>query len=162
MTHGCVGHLPIPAWLNEGLAVNTEQRLSPHPMHVLTPQQMHGKHRRFWNDEAVQQFWSGKSFLRNDDGAMLSYDLARILVAQLSADWPTFRAFALAANIEDSGAAAAREHLQLELGAVVGVLLEREPEPAWAPDPGGLAGGAGARRVPRPATSSASSAGAAR
>ena len=135
MTHGCLGHLPIPAWLNEGLAVNTEQRLSPHPSHVLTPHQMHAKHRRFWGDAEIQQFWSGRSFLRNDDGNMLSYDLARILVAQLSGDWPKFRAFALAANIEDSGAAAAAEHLQLDLGAVVAVLLEREPEPAWAPDP---------------------------
>lgn len=27
MTHGCLSHLPIPMWLNEGLAVNTEQRL---------------------------------------------------------------------------------------------------------------------------------------
>jgi hypothetical protein len=26
MTHACVQHLPLPLWLNEGLAVNTEQR----------------------------------------------------------------------------------------------------------------------------------------
>src|SRR5689334_22167942 len=25
MTHGCVAHLPLPLWLNEGIAVNTEQ-----------------------------------------------------------------------------------------------------------------------------------------
>ena len=28
MTHGSVAHLPLPLWLNEGLAVNTERRLA--------------------------------------------------------------------------------------------------------------------------------------
>jgi hypothetical protein len=27
MTHGCLAHLPLPAWLNEGIAVNMERRL---------------------------------------------------------------------------------------------------------------------------------------
>ncbi len=47
MTHGCVAHLPLPLWLNEGLAVNTERRLAGagRPRH--TPEQMHDKHRRF-------------------------------------------------------------------------------------------------------------------
>jgi len=135
MTHGCVSHLPIPAWLNEGLAVNTEQRLSPTPGRVLTPRQMHAKHLAFWGETEIQEFWSGKSFLRNDDGNMLSYDLARILVAQLSADWPTFRSFALAASMDDGGAAAALEHLEVDLGAAASALLERESVEGWAPDP---------------------------
>ena len=36
-----------------------------------------------------------------------SYDLARIMVAQLSEDWASFRAFVLAANLVDAVAAAA-------------------------------------------------------
>ncbi|MCZ8254361.1 MAG: hypothetical protein O9327_01605, partial [Polaromonas sp.] len=84
LTHSCVSHLPIPAWLNEGLAVNTEHRLSPPGPSVFTPRQMHEKHRQFWGEAEIQEFWSGKSFLRNDDANMLSYDLARIIVAQLS------------------------------------------------------------------------------
>jgi hypothetical protein len=135
MTHGCVGHLPIPAWLNEGLAVNTEQRLSPTGAPALTPQQMHAKHRAFWGDAEIQEFWSGKSFLRTDDGNMLSYDLARILVSQFSTDWPSFRAFVLSANLADSAAVAAVEHLHLDLGAAVSAILEREPAHGWAPDP---------------------------
>ncbi len=135
MTHGCVSHLPIPAWLNEGLAVNTEQRLVPAGPPMLTPQQMHAKHRAFWGGAEIQEFWSGKSFLRNDDGNMLSYDLARILVSQLSADWQSFREFVLNANLLDAGAAAATECLQLELGAAVSALLEQEAAIDWAPNP---------------------------
>ena len=135
LTHGCVGHLPLPAWLNEGLAVNIEQRLSPRGPPEFTPQQMHAKHRRFWGDAEIQEFWSGKSFLRNDDGNVLSYDLARIIVAQLSKDWESFRAFVLASRLADAGAAAAVEHLGVELGTVACALLEKEPTPAWRPDP---------------------------
>lgn len=134
MTHSCVSHLPIPAWLNEGLAVNTEQRLCPSGPPMLTPHQMHAKHLAFWGDTEIQEFWSGQSFLRNDDGNMLSYDLARILVSQLSADWSNFRSFALHANAADAGASAAAEHLNLDLGAAASALLERGPSSAWAPN----------------------------
>ena len=116
MTHGCVAHLPLPAWLNEGIAVNTEQRLCPPPPPLFTPRQMHEKHLRFWGAEEIQQFWSGKSFLRDDEGNLLSYDLARIIVDQFSSDWEAFRPFVLAANVADAGAAAAREFLDVELG----------------------------------------------
>ena len=43
---------------------------------------MHAKQRAFWDDARIQEFWSGASFLRADDRSMLSYDLARILVAE--------------------------------------------------------------------------------
>ena len=135
LTHSCVSHLPIPAWLNEGLAVNTEQRLSPPGPGLLTPLQMHDKHLGFWGAAEVQEFWSGKSFLRNDDGNMLSYDLARIVVAQLGSDWERFRAFVLSADRSDAGAGAAAEHLGMALGDVVCALLEKQPDPAWGPNP---------------------------
>lgn len=135
LTHGCVAHLPLPAWLNEGIAVNMEHRLSPSGQPMFTPQQMHDQHLRFWGDEEIQEFWSGQSFLRNDDGCMLSYDLARIIVAQMSSDWPTFQSFVLAADLRDGGAAAAREHLGVELGAYASALLERTPSSTWAPKP---------------------------
>lgn len=135
MTHGCLGHLPIPAWLNEGLAVNTEHRLCTTGVPMFTPTEMHAKHLAFWGDAEIQEFWSGKSFLRNDDGNLLSYDLARILVSQLSANWPRFRAFVLHATWSDAGASAAAEHLQLDLGAAASALLERELAPSWRPAP---------------------------
>lgn len=138
LTHGCLGHLPIPAWLNEGLAVNTERRLSPSPSGTysnLSPQQMQARHRKFWKAQDIQEFWSGKSFLRADEGNELSYDLARIMVSQFGSDWERFRSFVLEAHGEDGGAAAAQRHLGLELGHVACALLERELDPGFEPDP---------------------------
>jgi hypothetical protein len=139
LTHACLSHLPLPAWLNEGLAVNTEHRLCPPPSNVFggrdNPQQMHARHRGFWGAVEIQEFWSGKSFLRADEGNELSYDLARIIVAQLAADWTRFRPFALAADMADAGAAAAREHLGVELGAVAAALLQQPPGAQWSPEP---------------------------
>ena len=135
MTHACLSHLPIPAWLNEGIAVNTELKLCPAPPPMFTPREMHEKHLQFWGADEIQQFWSGKSFLRNDDGNMLSYDLARILVAQFSSEWESFREFVLAANLTDAGASAAYEFLGLDLGAAAAAILEQEPDDRWHPNP---------------------------
>jgi hypothetical protein len=136
LTHACLSHLPIPAWLNEGIAVNTERRLCPPASAVSTPQQMHARHCKFWGPAEVQQFWSGKSFLRSDEGNELSYDLARIIVSHFGADWDRFRPFVLSATVEDAGASAAAQHLGVQLGEVVSALLEQEASPQWAPDPG--------------------------
>lgn len=126
MTHGCLGHLRLPAWLNEGLAVNVEQRIAPTPS-AHTPLQLHGKHAAFWGESEIQEFWAGKSFLRPDDGNLLSYALARLIVEQLSRDWEPFRRFVLAADSADAGAAAAKEHLGVDLGEFVCALLEKAP-----------------------------------
>ena len=135
MTHGCVTHLPLPLWLNEGLAVNTERQVAGAAPPLQTPAQMRARHLRFWGPEEVQQFWSGRSWRRHDDGNELSYDLARILVEHLSADWPRFAAFARSATYEDGGAAAAREHLELDLGHAVAALLEAADPEAFVPRP---------------------------
>lgn len=134
LTHACLSHLPIPAWLNEGLAVNTELRLTPRPV-LQDPRRLRERHLAFWGPQEIQQFWSGKSFLRNDEGNELSYDLARNLVAQFAADWPRFRDFALAAHLEDGGAGAALAQLHVDLGAAACAMLAREPDPRWAPLP---------------------------
>ena len=135
LTHACLSHLPIPAWLNEGLAVNTEHRLCPPLQAPADPWQLHARHRKFWGPAEIQEFWSGKSFLRTDEGNELSYDLARILVSQFAADWERFRPFAAAANLADAAAAAAEEHLGIELGAAVCAVLQQEPDAAWSPRP---------------------------
>ena len=136
MTHASLGHLDIPAWLNEGLAVNTERRLAPRPASVYTPRQLHWMHEHFWNEERIQEFWSGASFRRPDEGNLLSYELARILIEQVSRDWPAFAAFVLRARLADAGGAAAREMLGVELGTAVCALFGFEPSGAWSPDPG--------------------------
>ncbi len=135
LTHACLDHLPIPAWLNEGLAVNTEQLLCPPLPTAVNLQQLKARHRKFWGPKEIQEFWSGASFLRSDEGNTLSYDLARILVRHLAADWDRFRPFALEADLADSAAAAATKHLGVDLGAAVCAALELEPDSSWSPDP---------------------------
>lgn len=132
-THGCLSHLPLPLWLNEGLAVNMEARLTGRRPGEWTPEQMHHKHLNFWGTKEVQQFWSGESFQRADDGNRLSYDLARILVEQFSTDWNSFKSFVLAAHARDAGAEAARVHLGTDLGAAVCSLMDEPSLPGWAP-----------------------------
>jgi hypothetical protein len=135
MTHGCLAHLPLPLWLNEGLAVNTEHRIAGVPGQPLTAQELHKKHSSFWGPQEIQEFWSGESFKRADDANMLSYDLARLLVAQFAKDWEAFKRFVLEADAVDAGAASAQENLQMDLGAAVCALLEKGPASQWGPEP---------------------------
>jgi len=135
MTHGFVSHLPLPKWLNEGIAVNMEHRLvgAGSPLH--TPEQMHARHLAFWNEDTVQALWSGKSFDTAGDSNLLSYDLSRILVEQFSSDWTRFAAFVNEAQFEDAGAGSARRHLGLSLGEAVAALLERDSGARFEPQP---------------------------
>lgn len=131
LTHCLVRHLPIPAWLNEGLAVNTEQRFAPRPPRY-RPDELQFLFARFWNERTIQEFWSGKSFLRPDDGQPLSYELARLLVHLLDKDYELLARFCAAAGHEDAGEAAAHDLLGQGIGDLAGVVLGPGP---WAPDP---------------------------
>ena len=136
MTHASLGHLPLPLWLNEGLAVNTERRLAGaahQPLGAL--EKRHERMRRFWSVVSIQDFWSGESFHRPGDSNELSYELARIIVEQLARDWEAFARFVRSAKAEDAGAGAARECLGLDLGEVATALLERDTPKSWSPDP---------------------------
>jgi hypothetical protein len=110
LTHCLVSHLRIPAWLNEGLAVNTEQSIFPHladPSRSLyLPHEIKAKHAAFWNGDTIQEFWSGKAFLRSDDGSMLSYDLAKRITAVAARGEDAFRAFVMDAKARDAGLSA--------------------------------------------------------
>lgn len=133
MTHSALAHLRLPRWLDEGMAVNTEHRLAGAAPREHTPQQLQHMHQRFWNAQNIQGFWSGDSFLRTDEGNLLSYDLARILVDQLSRDWPAFSAFITSSPWDDAGVAAARRLLSVDLPASVCAMFGRPADPAWAP-----------------------------
>ncbi|WP_144289830.1 hypothetical protein [Ideonella sp. A 288] len=135
MTHACVAHLAIPAWLNEGLAVNTERRLCPPGAPQHTPQQLHWMHQHFWTADRIQEFWEGRSFLRADEGNLLSYDLARILTEQFAADWLHFKAFVHGAAVEDAGRAAAEQAFGVDLGKTVCALFGFDASDDWSPRP---------------------------
>ena len=142
MTHNALAHLQLPTWLDEGLAVNTERRLKGAPPAQHTAAQLHFLHQRFWTPERMQEFWAGTSFQRTDDGNLLSYELARILVDHMARDWAAFTAFVTTAQRRDAGAQAAVEVLSVDLGSSVGALLDIVDNEGWAPDPARWGGAA--------------------
>ena len=140
MTRNCLAHLPLPLWLNVGIAVNTERQLvNKKSCGGCGSQQLHHKLLAYWHESGIQEFWSGASFQRDDEGLQLSYELARIMVELLAKDWPSFKNFVSHAHADDAGAAAARAHLDMDLGELVCALLERDYLPGWSPELGCLA-----------------------
>lgn len=135
MTHSALAHLALPRWLDEGLAVNTEQHLTRVPSLIYTARELRAMHLQYWGAAEMQEFWSGDSFFRTDDGNLLSYELARILVTHLSGDWERFKEYVLHVQQCDAGASAARGKLGVELGALVCALLEQPYSPEWEPMP---------------------------
>lgn len=134
MTRNCLAHLPLPLWLNVGIAVNTERQLvNKKSCGGCGSQQLHHKLLAYWNESEIQEFWSGASFQRADEGLQLSYELARIMVELLAKDWPSFKSFVTNADADDAGAAAARAHLDMDLGELVCALLERDYRAGWSP-----------------------------
>ena len=113
-----LAHLPIPLWLNEGLAVNMEQSITRLPQFRLTKEKQ-VKHQQFWQEKEVQEFWAGTSFSRPDQGNELSYQLAQLIVLSLSEDYERFAQFVNTANFSDAGEAAAIEVYGGSIGAVI-------------------------------------------
>lgn len=134
MTHSLLSHLPLPLWLNEGIAVNTEQRLAGGAPDAWQQRELAERLRAYWNPGSIQQFWSGSAYTRSDEGQELAYELGRVMVRAMSEDWLGFKRFVACALGEDAGAAAARAQLDLDLGESVRVLLDAASG-NWGPDP---------------------------
>jgi hypothetical protein len=142
LLHAVVAHLPLPAWLNEGLASNAEFRYGGRyqdPRHV-HDQLVH--HKKYWTEERLQMFWNGDAFHGADEGQALSYDLARRIVLGLSSsNWPVMRNFVLKANVADAGEAAANElfghSLSIAVEAVTGVEGAQPNPSSWKSEPVG-------------------------
>ncbi len=131
LTHACLAHLSIPTWLNEGIAVLMEDVLAGN--HLYLDKEIVAKHEKYWNEESIQGFWSGDSFYSSDEGQELSYNLAHVLVRNLSKDYKVFREFANDANFQDSGEAACMEHFGSSLQNYVEVFLGNGN---WVPNQG--------------------------
>lgn len=131
MTHALLSHLPIPMWLNEGIAVNMESLLGGYPPERLD-RSMAEQHQDFWTSKTIQQFWTGESFFRPDDGQKLSYQLAQILVAELSTNYDTFSEFANSADWRNAGENAFLDIYDLSLGDMVANFLG---DGDWSPRP---------------------------
>ncbi|RYG28008.1 MAG: hypothetical protein EON93_19400 [Burkholderiales bacterium] len=133
LTHSALAHLKLPLWLDEGIAVNTERRIAGAQPSLHTPREIDGMQRRFWGQPEIQQFWSGESFQRTDDGNLLSYELARVMVEQMARDWQPFAEFVRDAQRSDAGAASALQHLKIDLGAAAAALTGQLTDAGWSP-----------------------------
>lgn len=133
MTHSLVSHLPLPLWLNEGIAVNTERRLCASSLDYEVAERQ-ARHRSFWNPERMAAFWSGDAFHSpGEHVAELAYDLARQIVQGLATNWPVFRDFALRADFADAGEEAANAVLGVGLGELVAGTLDLDVEQTPGP-----------------------------
>ena len=131
MTHALVAHLPIPAWLNEGMAVNIENMFTGSaPLKM--DDELYARHKAFWGESEIQEFWSGDSFNRPDEGQELSYHLAQFAVTSLSKDYEAFIEFTNKAHFSDGGEAAASEVYGGSLGNLIAQFFG---EGVWAPNP---------------------------
>lgn len=131
MTHALVSHLPIPAWLNEGIAVNIENLITGSaPLNM--NDELFARHQSFWGEEEIQEFWSGDAFYRADQGQELSYQLAQYSVSSLSQNYIDFVSFTNAAHFSDGGEAAAIDVYGVSLGDLI---TQYFGEGNWEPTP---------------------------
>lgn len=125
LTHNLLAHLPLPAWLNEALAMAFEADIAGNRTETLS-RELTARHRLYWNSLTIQDFWSGSAF-SSVDGQELAYGLARILLnliyTEVRPPEEEFRRFVRLANWKDAGALAAREHLTIELHDLVACFL---------------------------------------
>ncbi|RPI59553.1 MAG: hypothetical protein EHM50_08990 [Lysobacterales bacterium] len=118
LTHCYLRRLPIPLWLNEGLAVTFENEICGNRPLRMDPDRL-AEHHAFWNEATIQEFWSGGSFRRTDEGNELSYELARYCVRALAHDREPFLEFVRGATFKDGGEAAALAVYGSNLGGLI-------------------------------------------
>jgi len=134
MTHSLLSHLPIPLWLNEGMAVTIENMIAGSaPLRM--DNELFARHKAFWGEKEIQEFWSGDAFHRPDEGQELSYHLAQFAVKSLSHDYEAFVRFANMANYDDGGESAANEIFGGGLGGLGGLIAQFFGDGDWAPKP---------------------------
>jgi len=137
LTHGCLGHLPIPMWVNEALAMRMEQVICGSDVFQLD-RELYERHTAHWNAETIQQFWSGQSWTIAGDSFELSYNLAQVLFRKIEVDLKATRGrifeFILDAHSDDSGEEAFKAAFNLSLGDLVAGFLG---EGDWTPQPAG-------------------------
>ena len=132
LTHACLVHLPIPTWLNEGLAVSMEGAVLGQDYFIID-KEIIDKHQQYWTEESIQKFWKGESFSSTDAGQELSYHLAQLLVRNISQDYEQFVHFCKSAHSDDGGKTAAQEVLGISLGDLLtGLLGDGNWSPTYA------------------------------
>ena len=131
MTHALTFHLPMPLWLNEGIAVTIENYIT-NSTPLTMDNELYSRHKLFWGEQEIQEYWSGESFFRPDQGQELSYHLAQFCVDTLSKDYESFREFANKAHYSDGGEAALKEIFDSSLQDLISQYFG---EGNWKPNP---------------------------
>jgi hypothetical protein len=121
LTHNLLCHLPIPLWLNEGLAVVIEGLVVRRGFSL--SRELVERHRNHWNEANIQTFWAGKTFDMPGDDSELSYGLGEILVRLLSEKGADFVEFVKAADWRDGRQDAAINFLDQGLEEFLGGFL---------------------------------------
>jgi hypothetical protein len=135
LTHGCLAHLPIPVWLNEGLAMQMEQAICGTQVFTMDADKLE-RHFAHWNAMSIQDFWTGESWNIPGDSFELSYNLAQVIWRKLQTDFASSReqviGFVASASAEDAGEAAFQSLFNRSLEQVVAGFLGKGD---WKPKP---------------------------
>jgi hypothetical protein len=123
LAHNALMTLPVPLWLDEGVAQILEMQFSnyggtgfDHDLDLID------KHRTYWSMETIQKFWSGESF-RAEESVELSYSLAKILLNLISSEKGDFKNFLQTAHYRDAGEAAFAASYGKNLGDLATIFL---------------------------------------
>jgi hypothetical protein len=126
LCHSYLHHLGLPLWLDEAITMDAEHSVT-HARPYELSYELVRRHKEYWDEERIQEFWDGISFGMADEAQALSYHLARFILNLLYQGGETPRAdmeaFFLKARYEDAGQSAALEVLGVSLGDCVRALL---------------------------------------
>jgi tetratricopeptide (TPR) repeat protein len=123
ITHACLSHLPLPLWLEEGVAQLTEAALSGGMPFALNGEDAAGI-RRYWREHGLRDFWWGTGFHSLDGGQRHSYRLAEILFRLIVGDHRRrLPDFVRHTQADDAGDGAAREFLGRSLADLAAQFL---------------------------------------
>ena len=135
LTHGCLAHLAIPAWLNEAMAMRMEDAVGQSSSFNLD-RETYERHLNHWNSRTIQQFWSGESWEIPGDGFELSYNLAQVIWRKIEVDLGAPRRavleFVSSASENDAGEAACNSIFGVSLSDLVADFLG---DGDWSPKP---------------------------
>jgi hypothetical protein len=145
LMHAALYHLPLPAWLNEGLALMFEHNACSARLPRLFDAEDVWRHKEYWGENGLGEFWSGDGFHGDSDVQELCYELAEIAVRLLvERSQPglfglnrrrqrQLIGFIREASHADYGELACQEHLGCGLGDLVATFLGPGD---WSPQAG--------------------------
>lgn len=120
LTRLCIHHLKLPDWLDEGLAYFVGCHIQQ--ITSLVPDgRMQKIHSEFWNEDNIQEYWSGDLFYKDEQSAEYSRELSQIMVSMIFRNYKydAVRKFILGVQYDDAGEQSSIKHLGVSLGEFV-------------------------------------------